>query len=60
MNDNLPDALRYYQHALNVLTTCHSADQVSDGENEDKGNDVEAGLAADSAKVHISIAQIQK
>jgi len=49
MRDNLQEALRYYEHALNVIRNC--------GESAEKEDALELKtLLADQAKVHVSIA----
>ena len=55
MSDNLPEALRYYEHALNVVRNC------SDCLQSDLLGDLtieQVTLLSDQAKIHVSIAQI--
>lgn len=55
MRDNLQEALRYYEHALNVVRGCiEECVGVQEKECELKT------LLADQAKIHVSIAQILK
>lgn len=56
MRDNLPEAQRYYEHALNVIRNCVEfmiPEQTGNTGNE--ANELKA-LLADQAKIHVSIA----
>ena len=48
MRDNLQEALRYYEHALNVVRNCIESNPIED----------QSQLFVDKAKIHVSIAQI--
>ena len=53
MRDNLTEALRYYEHALNVIRNCVDAIMPEPTGNE--SNELKT-LLADQAKIHVSIA----
>lgn len=48
MRDNLQEALRYYEHALNVVRNCSELCTAEDMEAKT--------LMSDQAKIHVSIA----